>query len=255
MTTRNTIAARLRTFASRYWGVILIIVIWQAWVTLRGLNVIVMPSPWRVVTDIVSNPGVYLANSAQTLSLAVIGLVLGMLVGSGIAVLAWTSRVLSGILVPLGLVFSSVPVIATIPILARLLGYDIKTVLAIVVVISFFPAFVFTSAGLRALPPGSADLFQVIGASRWRRFVHLVLPSAVPSWMIALRLAAPPAILSAMVAEFLMGTSGLGHMFRQAAADFDTGRAFGTSVVATVVSVLCFTTVTTLEKRVNERWS
>ena len=103
MTTRNTIAARLRTFASRYWGVILIIVIWQAWVTLRGLNVIVMPSPWRVVTDIVSNPGVYLANSAQTLSLAVIGLVLGMLVGSGIAVLAWTSRVLSGILVPLGL--------------------------------------------------------------------------------------------------------------------------------------------------------
>lgn len=208
-----------------------------------------------MVIDIVTNPGIYLANGVQTLALAVAGLVLGLFVGTAVAVLAWTSRLLSGILVPLGLVFSSVPVIATIPILARLLGYDIKTVLAIVVVISFFPAFVFTSAGLRALPPGSSDLFKVIGAGRWKRFLHLVLPSAVPSWMIALRLSAPPAILSAIVAEFLMGTSGLGYMFRQSTADFDMARAFGTSVIATIVSVIAFSTATTAEKKINEKWT
>ena len=72
--------------------------------------------------------------------------------------------------------------------------------------------------------------------------------------MIALRLAAPPAVLSAMVAEFLMGSSGLGYLFRAAATDFQTERAFGTSAVATVISVLCFTAALAAERRVNEKW-
>lgn len=247
--------AWLRRFLSKSWGIIGVLILWQGWVSLRGLNSIVMPRPYDVVADIVGNPGIYLSNSAQTMALAVVGLALGMFVGTCIAVLAWTSRFLSGILVPVGLIFSSVPVVAMIPILARLLGYDIRTVLAIVVVISFFPAFVFTSAGLRALPPGSDDLFKVIGASPWKRFIHLVAPSAAPSWMIALRLAAPPAVLSAMVAEFLMGTSGLGHLFSLSAAEFNMARAFGTSVVATAISVTCFTAATVAERKVNERWT
>ena len=85
--------------------------------------------------------------------------------------------------------------------------------MAIVVVISFLPAFVFMSAGLKALPEGSDDLFNVLVAGRLKRFIYLAAPSAVPSWMIALRLAAPPAVLSAMVAEFLMGTFGWGIHF------------------------------------------
>ena len=243
-----------RVAASRYWGVAALLIGWQVWVLAWGVNAIVLPQPLNVLEDILFNPGVYAQNGGQTLILAALGLVLGMAVGTLIAVIAWTSRLLSGILVPLGLVFSSVPVVALIPVLARLFGYDVKTVLVIVVIISFFPAFVFTSAGLKSLPPGSDDLFKVLGANRWRRFVHLVLPAAVPNWMIALRLAAPPAVLSAMVAEFLMGTSGLGYLFRESANDFDTNRAFGTSVVATVISVICFTSASIAERKVNDKW-
>ncbi|EJJ29828.1 ABC transporter permease [Rhizobium sp. CF142] len=239
---------------SRYWGVAAVLLLWQGWVSLTGVNAIVMPQPANVIADILSSPGVYLQNGGQTLMLAALGLIIGMGLGTLIAVIAWTSRVMSGILVPLSLIFSSVPVVTLIPVLARIFGYDVKTVLAIVVIISFFPAFVFTSAGLKALPPGSDDLFKVLGAPPLRRFIHLVAPATVPSWMIALRLAAPPAVLSAMVAEFLMGTSGLGHMFRTAATDFQTERAFGTSLVATVISVICFTGSTVAERRVNEKW-
>jgi ABC-type nitrate/sulfonate/bicarbonate transport system permease component len=242
------------TAVSRYWGVALVLAGWQLWVTVSGVNVIVMPKPLDVLGDVVASPGVYLRNGAQTLILAAVGLVLGMALGTFIAVLAWTSRLASGIVAPLGLVFSSVPVVTLIPVLARLFGYDIKTVVAIVVVISFLPAFVFTAAGLKSLRPGSDDLFRVLGASRWRRFAHLVAPSAAPNWMIALRLAAPPAVLSAMVAEFLMGAAGLGHMFRAAMANFDTNRAFGTSLVATVVSVICFSLASLAERRVNDKW-
>jgi ABC-type nitrate/sulfonate/bicarbonate transport system permease component len=247
-------ARLVKTAISRHWGIALALLGWQLWISISGVNVIVMPRPMDVLGDIIAWPDVYLKNGAQTLILAAVGLVLGMAVGTFFAILAWTSRLASGIVAPLGLVFSSVPVVTLIPVLARLFGYDIKTVIAIVVVISFLPAFVFTAAGLKALPPSSDDLFRVLGASRSRRFVYLVAPSAAPNWMIALRLAAPPAVLSAMVAEFLMGTAGLGHMFRVAMTNFDTNRAFGTSLVATIVSVVCFGLASLAERHVNDRW-
>ena len=80
---------------------------------------------------------------------ALFGLVMGMAVGTALAIAAWFSPVASGLLNPLTILFSSVPVVALIPVIARLLGYDTSTVLAIVVIITFFPSFVFASSGLR----------------------------------------------------------------------------------------------------------
>ncbi len=247
--------ASLRLALARYWGVALVLLLWQGWVTAFQLNAIVLPQPRDVLAELFGNPGVYLSGGAQTLGIAAGGLALGMAIGTLVAILAWASPLLSGMLTPLGLVFSSIPVIALIPIVARLMGYDIRTVLAIVVLISFLPAFVFTAAGLRALPPGSADLFRVFGAGPWARFTRLVLPAAVPSWMIALRIAAPNAILAAMLAEYMMGTSGLGYLFRKSAEDFGTERALGTSVVATIVSVLLFSGALAAERAVARRWA
>lgn len=245
----------LRRALARYWGVALVLLLWQGWVTAFQLNAIVLPQPRDVLGELLGNPGVYLSGGAQTLAVAAGGLALGMALGTLVAILAWASPLLGGMLTPLGLVFSSIPVIALIPIVARLMGYDIRTVLAIVVLISFLPAFVFTAAGLRALPAGSADLFRVFGAGPWARFARLVLPSAVPSWMIALRIAAPNAILAAMLAEYMMGTSGLGYLFRASAEDFGTERALGTSVVATMVSVLLFSAALAAERAVARRWA
>jgi len=71
--------------------------------------------------------------------------------------------------------------VALIPVLARVFGYDVKTVRAIGVIICFFPAFVFTSAGLKVLPLGSDDLFKVLGASPVRRFAYFVAPRRFPA--------------------------------------------------------------------------
>lgn len=241
-------------FLQRYWGVIGILALWQAWVVLSGLNAIVLPTPASVVIDLASSPDLYATNALKTFFVAFSGLVLGIAAGIALAILAWASRLLNGLLTPLGLIFSCIPVVALIPIIARLLSYDIRTEIAIVAISAFFPTFVFVGAGLRALPPGSDDLFQVFGASRFQRFLRLVLPSAVPNLMIALRLTAPEAILAAILAELLMGTSGLGYMFRVAAGRLAMDRAFGTSLIATITAVACFGLVMVAERRVEARW-
>jgi NitT/TauT family transport system permease protein len=238
-----------------YWGVLLLLIAWEAWVIANRFNPIVMPTPVAVLADLVEHPGVYLRNVGVTLMVAVFGLVTGMLVGTGLAVAAWFSPIAAGLLNPLTLLFSSVPVVALIPVIARLLGYDTSTVLAIVVIITFFPSFVFASSGLRSLPAGSEDLFRVLGASKLAVLGRLALPAAMPNLAIAFKLAAAHAILAAMVAEFLMGTTGLGYLFAKTKADFQTEQAFGASLVATVISAAAFLAAGWVEKKVRERYA
>ena len=238
-----------------YWGILLLLVAWQLWVVVNRFNPIVMPTPVAVLGDLVRHPDIYLRNVGITLAVAVFGLVAGMLVGTGLAIAAWFSPIASGLLNPLTVLFSSVPVVALIPVIARILGYDTSTVLAIVVIITFFPSFVFASSGLRAPPPGSEDLFRVLGASRLSLLWRLALPAAMPNLAVAFKLAAAHAILAAMVAEFLMGTTGLGYLFAKTKSDFQTEQAFGVSIVATVISAAAYLGAGWVERRVRDKYA
>lgn len=236
------------------WGVITIVLAWEIIVRLSGVNPIVMPKPSSIFMDILNNPKLYAVSAFQTTIFAVAGLIAGVFVGTSLAILSWLSRVLSGVLTPVAIIFASVPVVAMIPVLARIFGYDMRTVLAIVAIISFFPAFVFTTAGLRSLPAGSDDLFTVLGVGTLRRLWFLALPSAIPEWSIALRLAAANAILAAIVAEFLMGTSGLGYMFGEARSSLNMVRALGASSIAAAISVAAFLTASAFETWARSSW-
>src|SRR5262249_37586296 len=101
----------LRLFED-YWGVLLILIAWEFWVIVNSFNPIVRPPPVAVVRDLVTNTSVYLGSVGITLGVAVFGLVVGMAVGTALAVGAWFSPIASGILNPLTVLFSSVPVVA-----------------------------------------------------------------------------------------------------------------------------------------------
>jgi ABC-type nitrate/sulfonate/bicarbonate transport system permease component len=248
-------AGILGRFVLDNWGFLLLLVLWEGWIAIGHLNAIVMPHSWSAVADILAAPLDYAANIAWTLTIAITGLLIGVAIGTGIAVTSWCARIASGFLSIAALILSSVPVVAFIPILGRLLGYDTQSVLTIVAIICFFPSFVFTVSGLRALPPGGADLFATLGASRLALLRYIALPAALPNWMTALRLSAPTSILAAMSAEYLMATPGLGTMIHDAMAEFDSDRAIGGSLVAATLSLLCFGLASKAEAAIRSRWS
>jgi putative hydroxymethylpyrimidine transport system permease protein len=243
------IIRRLGRVVSRYWTVAAFVVVWQLWSWLSGVNQIVVPPPALVFTDVADNFGAYLPDLGWTLAMSAGGLVAGMALGTGMAVAVWASRILSGLVTPLALVMRSVPVVAMIPVFASVLGYGWVTVLVITSVVSFFPAFVFVGSRLRAAPKAASDLMAVLGASRSTVLRLLLLPHAVPGLLVALRLTAPTAVLAAMLAEYLMGGHGLGTLFAQSVSFYQVDRAWGTALVATVVSVACF-----VGARAVERW-
>ena len=237
------------------WGILLLLAAWQAWVTATGFNSIVMPSPRMVFDDLAGNPMAYLAPTLATLLVAFVGAACGFAVGVAMALASWMSRVLGGLLLPLGLIFSSIPVVCLIPILARVLGYGEQTVGAIVAVLTFFPAFVYTSGGLRATPPMTSELFSVYGARRVTVLLRLALPAAAPNMMIALRISAAQSIIAAMIGEFLMGATGLGHMFVVTHQNLQMERAVGAALVVAAISASSYGLTAIAEARVRARWS
>ncbi len=91
-------------------------------------------------------------------------------------------------------------------------------------------------------------MFAALGATRSARLFLLALPAAVPSALVALRIAAANSILAALVAEYLIGQTGLGRLFADAQSQFLTSRSWAASLVATVISVGAYAAARYLER-------
>jgi ABC-type nitrate/sulfonate/bicarbonate transport system permease component len=239
----------IRRLFSQNWALLLVFVGWQLWVMAGGYNSIVIVSPAVVLGDILLHPTVYAFPALWTLAFAVAGLAGGMLCGLLLAVLCWRSPLFSGMVHPLALLLSSTPVVCLIPLLARMFGYHGGTELATVVIMTFFPCFVYASSGLRSIPPMAGKFFDALAATPLERLRYLALPAAVPTLAVALRVGAAYSVLVTVVSEYLMQTGGLGDMFALTSQAFQTGRALGASLLAMALSVGLYTLGTALEKR------
>jgi ABC-type nitrate/sulfonate/bicarbonate transport system permease component len=244
----------MRRLFSQSWGILLLFAAWQVYVMAMHFNSIVIVTPLAVVKDIALHPAIYAAPFVWTLVFALAGLVAGLLIGMLLAVLAWSSRFISGVVSPVALLLSSTPVVCLIPLMARIFGYRSSTELVTVVVLTFFPAFVFAAAGLRKLPPMSSELFEAFAASPFKRLRLLALPAAAPSIAAGLRVCAAYSVLVTVVAEYLMQTGGLGNMFALMSQEFQTERAFGASMLAMVLSSALYSSAGVIERRVQERF-
>jgi ABC-type nitrate/sulfonate/bicarbonate transport system permease component len=234
------------------WPVFLLLLLWQLWVSAAGYNSIVLVPPGAVLSDLLHFPGAYLSPALHTLVFALGGLCVGMALGILLALAAWLSALLAGITTPFALLLSSTPVVCLIPVIARLFGYESRTELIAVALMTFFPSFVYCTAGLRQLSAGAGDVLLVLHASRWQTLRLLAVPTALPALATALRVGATYSVLVALVAEYLMQTGGLGTLFAVTMQQFQLARALGASALAMAVSVALFEATRAIEERVSE---
>ena len=232
------------------WPVLLLLLLWQIGVSASGYSSIVLVPPGAVLNDLLHFPGAYLLPALHTLVFALGGLSVGMALGLLLALAAWLSELLAGITTPFALLLSSIPVVCLIPVIARLFGYDSRTELIAIALMTFFPSFVYCTAGLRQLPARSGDVFVVLHASRWQTLRLLAVPAALPSLATALRVGAAYSVLVALVAEYLMQTGGLGTLFAVTMQQFQLARALGASALAMALSVALFEATRAIEERV-----
>ncbi|MDA0374614.1 MAG: ABC transporter permease [Planctomycetota bacterium] len=238
--------------------VVLAIAAWAALKSGFGIPDYLLPSPLGVAQAFAAEPGTFLRGCADTAFSTALGFgiatVFGVLFASA---LSW-SRQIEQAVYPLTLLFQMVPLIAIAPLLVVWFGYGRPAVVASAVVVAVFPVVANTLAGLRSRDPSHEELFTVLGATRFQLWWKLALPSAVPSIVTGLRIAAGLATIGAITGEFLAGVGGesspLGLQITTALKSFQVDRVFVCVLLAAAVGFGLFFAVSVASRFLLRAW-
>jgi len=233
--------------------------LWTAFLSVFHVSPLVGKGPMDVWNYLVSGSGAGGHRSALggallvTLRDAGVGLVAGLVLGAGVAVLFHLFRPVEQALMPLVMVVRAVPLVALLPVIVLLLGRGLLGVTAISAAVVFFPTLVSTAFGLRAVPAGTADLLRCHGAGRWSTLRVLLLPSALPSLLVSARISMPGAMVGGLLAEWLATGQGLGYRLQQDVSTFEYTDMWAGVSVLSLTSLLLYAAMTAVERQVLAR--
>ena len=173
-----------------------------------------------------------------TLEIAVLGLVIGTLLGVALGILLGLQRSLSRLLDPIVAGAYTLPRIAFLPLLLVWFGFGDRPLIALVVLMIFFVLFYNTRAGVEDVDGDLIASMRVMGASRLQVIRMVILPSIVPFVLAAMMIAAPYALVGAIVGEIFIGSEGLGFLIVSSTGGLDLTGTFTACLVITVISLI-----------------
>ena len=159
-------------------------------------------------------------------------------VALGVAI-AW-SVALAGALVPFLVFVNTLPKVAVAPLFLLWLGYGVIPNILIAALIGFFPVVINTAVGLTQVDEELLDLGRVFGAPKWKVFLKIRLPNALPYVLSALKVTATAAVVGAIVGEFVASQAGLGMVIVNAQTNLNTPVAFAALLWISVIGLVLY---------------
>lgn len=196
------------------------------WEIIPKTNDAAMPHAWDIVTRLgepessaLDEPIVVtvLRYGWYTFRLALLGMVIGAVVGTVLAVLMARFDVAERGLLPWVIASQTVPLIALAPQVVSwsgrldLFGWEVPRWFAVSLLaafLAFFPVSIGTLRGLKSTPEASLELMDSYAASWTTTLFKLRFPAAVPFIMTSLKLAATASVVGVIVAEVSTGIRG-----------------------------------------------
>lgn len=161
-------------------------------------------------------------HSQFTVAAAFSGYLLGSVAGVLVAWPLGVLRLAYRIVEPYFLVAYSVPAVAMGPVFILWFGLGMTPKILIAAYFVFFIVFINTVAGFQQVPRELLDATRVMGASRRAQLRTVMLPSALPFILAALRITLPAAMIGAVTGEFISANRGLGYLTRASASSYST---------------------------------
>jgi ABC-type nitrate/sulfonate/bicarbonate transport system permease component len=175
-----------------------------------GIAPVTIASPSRIARTVFGQWDTLWFHMEPTLLTATIGYLAAAATALSLGFLVYSLRRIETTVLTVGAVLDSIPIIAIAPILIIWMGLSLSTRITITAIICLFPMLISVIQGLKSQPRNARELFTVLAATPVQRFRLLALPNALPYLFVGLKIAAPLAVLGALVAEWTGAESGLG---------------------------------------------
>jgi ABC-type nitrate/sulfonate/bicarbonate transport system permease component len=199
-----------------------------------------LPAPTEILARLWVDKADYVPHVAATVRAAALGFLAGNVVAILAAVLfvRWplAERLARGI----NIAIFAVPPIAVVPILVLALhGEGPRIVLSALAV--YFPTMIAMVVGLREIDPRAVELVKAYGGGDGAVMRWIRLRAALPALLGAFRVAAPNAVLGAILAEFGSGARwGLGTYLLGSLGRAEPDRLWGIGLTATAIAGLAY---------------
>lgn len=241
----------------RDWGVVIPalsllagLALWEVAVRVFELPSYLLPAPSEVAGVMVDKWFILLDQARYTVLAAAAGFAIALLVSVVLGGLIAASRAVERVLYVWLVVFHAVPKVVVAPLLLVWIGFGVKSSILFVVVFTFFPILVSVVTGLRSADPELVMLTRAMGGNGWQVMRRVRLPTALPSIIAGIKIAATSAPLGAVIGEFVASNHGLGHMLIQAVGSLEVPTAFAAVVVISVFGIAVWYAAEAVERLV-----
>ncbi|MFP4043713.1 MAG: ABC transporter permease [Rhodosalinus sp.] len=236
----------------------LAVVLWEVLVWWNEVPHYLIPAPSLIAQTLVTDFGTLMTSMWFTVKLTLVSLLLAIVGGVLLGMVFALSRTVEVSLFPFAVILQVTPVIAIAPLILIYVHDTFSALLICAWIVAFFPILSNTAIGLRSADHNLRDLFTLYRATPWQRLRYLLVPSALPYFMAALKIAGGLALIGAVVAEFVAGTAGqntglasriLESSFRQ-----EIPRMFAALFLVSLLGVVIFLATSVLSKAVLGHW-
>jgi NitT/TauT family transport system permease protein len=181
-----------------------------------------------------------------------IAIVLGMLWAILMSQAAWIERSTY----PYAVVIQTIPIIAIVPLVGILIGFNFKGRVLACVIISIFPIITNTLFGLKSADASLQDLFTLHGANRITRLLKLQLPAALPAIITGFRISAGLSVIGAIVGDFFFrqGNPGIGRLIDIYRAQLAGEKLITTIFFSSLLGITVFWGFGYLGNRLTRSW-
>jgi NitT/TauT family transport system permease protein len=148
----------------------------------------------------------------------------------------------------------AVPKIAVLPLFLAVFGIGESSRVLIIAASAFFPLAISALSGARGISAVHFEIARHCGASRWRTFVTVVWPGALPSVLTGLRISATLALVMAIAIEFVAATRGIGTLVWRSWQTLAIDELYVALVAASLLGILLQASIEQTSRRLL-RWA
>lgn len=230
--------------------IILLIGLWQIVAMLINAHYI-LPSPTQILVKLwrLKEP-LFMVHLPATMGVTTLGLIISIVFGLALAIFMDMNEKIENALYPIIIASQTIPTTAIAPLFVLWFGYGIWSKVLVTILITFFPITISVYDGFKATKREMEELLITYGASKKDIFIKLKIPTALPHFFSAIKMAVPLSIIGAAIAEWLGAQSGLGYFSKRMMTQLDGAGVFAPIVLLSVVAMLIVAIVNILEKKI-----
>lgn len=229
---------------------LLFIAFWQISGNLELLPKYIIPTPFEIIKAIFTNFELLLNHSKTTLLETFLGLFIGTFLAIILSIFMSLNKTFMKIIYPFFIVLQSIPTIAIAPILILWLGFDLLPKVTLIIITTTFPILISVLDGLNSAKKDYINLLISMNANRLQILKFYIIPNALPYFFAGFKVSTTYAYISAVVAEWLGGFTGLGVYMLQTKKLFEYDLMFGIIFIISLLSLVSVKLIKFIENKV-----